>query len=120
MADLNPDWLQSVIGVKLVNIASGFAGGIVRGLVNPHYTWPTRISSAIVGGLTAGYATPPVSIFVRRWFDLWGYPSGDLEGSVGFLLGLVGMTICEAAIRWAKRWRDGPPNFPPAPPRASC
>ncbi|MGO4408305.1 hypothetical protein AB4Z10_29135 [Bosea sp. RAF48] len=46
------------------------------------------------------------------------YPTGDIEGSVGFALGLIGMTVCDAVIRWARRWRDGPPSIP-MPPKSS-
>jgi hypothetical protein len=45
---------------------------------------------------------------------------GDMEGSIGFCLGLAGMTVCDALIRWARRWRDGPsPIFSPPPRDAS-
>lgn len=121
MADLpSPDWLHQLVGVKLINVFSGIAGGLVRGLVARGFTMTQRISSAIVGGLTAGYATPAAMPVIRKWLDLWAYPTGDIEGSVGFCLGLVGMTLCDAVIRWARRWRDGPPpswpsNHPGAP-----
>lgn len=118
MADMPPpDWLHGAIGAKFVNVISGIAGGLARGLVSPGFSLSQRISSAVVGGLTAGYGTPAVMPIVRRWLDLWSYPTGDIEGSVGFCLGLVGMTICDALIRWAKRWRDGPPpSLPPGRP----
>lgn len=103
------EWLHDIVGVKLVNVVSGVAGGLVRGLIAKGFSWPQRISSAIVGGLTAGYATPGVMPVIRKWLDVWSYPTGDIEGSVGFALGLVGMTVCDALIRWARRWRDGPP-----------
>ncbi|MBS7703165.1 hypothetical protein [Chelatococcus asaccharovorans] len=108
MSDLG-GW-EHVFGIKSVHLCAGFAGGIVRALINSHYTLAARISAAVVGGLTAGYGTPPAAQIVRRWLDLWGYPIGELEGSVGFLLGLVGMTVCEAVMRWARRWRDGLPE----------
>ncbi|KZE34085.1 hypothetical protein IMF23_04225 [Chelatococcus daeguensis] len=122
MSELQPPSGNMVfLGVNIVHLASGVAGGIVRGLINPSYTWTARISSAVVGGLTAGYGTPATAHFVRRWLELWGYPFGDVEGSVGFLLGLCGMTICDAVIRWARRWRDGPPSAPlPPPPQRTC
>lgn len=109
-----PDWLHHLVGVKIVNVVSGVAGGLVRGMIAPGFTLTQRVTSAIVGGLTAGYATPAAMPIIRKWLDLWSYPTGDIEGSVGFCLGLVGMTICDAMIRWARRWRDGPP--PPSPP----
>lgn len=118
MADLPPtDWLHTVIGVKLFNVISGVAGGIVRGLIARGFSWSQRIGSAIVGGLTAGYVTPAAMPIIRKWLDLWSYPTGDIEGSVGFCLGLVGMTVCDALVRWVRRWRDGP--LLPIPPKSS-
>jgi hypothetical protein len=35
---------------------------------------------------------------IRQWLDLWSYPTGDIEGSVGFALVLVGMTVCDALL----------------------
>lgn len=120
MADLPPpdSWpaiVQQVFGVKLLNVFAGFAGGTVRGLVVKGFSWPQRIASAVVGGITAGYATPAVMPLVRKWLDLWAYPNGDTEGSVGFALGLVGMTACDAVIRWARTFRDRPPSLPLPP-----
>ncbi|KFC73182.1 hypothetical protein FG93_01926 [Bosea sp. LC85] len=129
MADLPPSdglqhlmgWLQQSTGLKWIHVFAGIAGGVTRGLVTKNVSWAQRISSAIVGGLTAGYCTPAVTPMVRKWldtFDLWSQPGGDIEGSLGFCLGLVGMTVCDAAIRWAQRLRDGPPPFP-LPPKSS-
>lgn len=114
MADIPPHgWLRAVAGLNEVHLIAGISGGLVRGLVARNMSWWQRLTSAIVGGLTAGYATPAVTPLLRRWLELWSYPAGDLEGSIGFCLGLVGMTICDALIRWARRWRDGPPPFLP-------
>lgn len=120
MTDLPPnDWLHQAIGVKSPHLIAGVAGGLVRGLIAKGFSWPQRISSAVVGALTAGYATPAVVPALQYWIDLWGFRAGELEGSVGFALGLVGMTICDALIRWARHWRDGgPPSITP-PPRSS-
>lgn len=118
MADLQPPGRDlMMLGVSYVHLVSGVAGGIVRGLINPTYTWTARLSSAIVGGLTAGYGTPPAAHFVRRWLEAWGHGFADVDGSVGFLLGLCGMTVCDAAIRWARKLRD---SLPPLPPTNRC
>lgn len=117
MADLPPyDWLQQAIGVKTPHVIAGLVGGSVRGLVSPHFSWPQRLTSALVGAGVAGYGTPFAGPILRKWLDLWQYPIGDIEGSLGFALGLVGMTVCDALIRWARRWRDGP--ILPTPPKS--
>lgn len=122
MADMHqpPDWLYQMLGVKGVHVYAGIFGGLVRGLVAKGFSWSQRITSAIVGAGVAGYGTPFISPIARKWLDLWSYPAGDIEGSLGFALGLVGMTICDALIRWARRWRDGdPPSFLPPPNRGA-
>lgn len=120
MADFTPppyDWLHALIGVKFPHAVAGIVGGLTRGLVSPGFSWTQRISSAVIGAAVAGYGTPLAAPMARKWLDLWSYPYGDIEGSLGFALGLVGMTICDALIRWARRWRDGPP--PPFVPPGS-
>jgi hypothetical protein len=117
MADFTPppaDWLHALIGVKSAHAVAGIFGGLVRGLVSRGFSWTQRISSAVVGAAVAGYGTPLIAPLARDWHGTWTSPPGDIEGSVGFALGLVGMTLCDALIRWARRWRDGPP--PPFPP----
>ena len=48
-------------------MVSGVAGGLVRGLIARGFSWPQRLSSAMVGGLTAGYATPAAMPLIRKW-----------------------------------------------------
>lgn len=118
MSDIQPpDWLFLQLGIKTHHVLAGLAGGLVRGLVSPGFTWPQRLASTLVGAAVAGYVTPFAAPLARKWLDLWAYPPGDIEGSLGFVLGLVGMTVCDALIKWARRWRDGdPPGWhPPAP-----
>lgn len=115
-----PDWLYSMFGLKSAHVFAGLFGGTVRGLISKGFTWPQRIISAVVGALTAGYATPVVVPVLQHWIDVWGYKLGELEGSVGFALGLVGMTVCDALIQRARKWRDGGGALPPPlPPKSS-
>jgi hypothetical protein len=60
---------------------------------------PQHLTSVTIGATTSGYGTPVVMPVLRQWLDLWAYPTGDIEGSTGFALGLVGMTICDALNR---------------------
>lgn len=89
-----------------------------RGAGRRVFTWPQRLNSAVVGALTARYATPAAVPVLPHSANLCDYRLGELDGSVGFALGLVGMTICDAAIRWARRWRDDPPPSLHPPPRS--
>lgn len=121
MADLQsppPDLLYSLFGLKSPHVFAGLFGGTVRGLISKGFTWPQRIISAVVGALTAGYATPVVVPLAQHWIVAWGYRMGELEGSVGFALGLVGMTVCDALIQRARKWRDSGGSLPP-PPKSS-
>lgn len=115
-----PDWLHSLIGMRLVDVIFGASGGVVRGLVVKNLSWSQRIASTVVGALTAGSVGPAANAVAVRWFDWWGAPLTpvDIGGSVVFVVGLCGMTVCDAVIRWARRWRDGPPPFLP-PPKSS-
>lgn len=77
MSDIPPPSRDVVfLGLNLVHLASGTPGGMVRGLVNPSYTWTTRISSAIVGGLTTPSRRQPSPVQplqilqeISHWFD---------------------------------------------------
>ncbi len=117
MADIQPptpDWLHSVIGLKSHHVVAGVAGGIARGLVGREFSWPQRLTSAVVGAMVAGYGTPVCTPFMHAlvaWVHNWlgttpAVPPLNLEGSTGFALGLIGMSLCDVAIRWAKRWLE--------------
>lgn len=56
-----------------------------------------------------------------RWLEWWGFPLPpvDVGGSVVFVVGLCGMTVCDAFIRWVRKiWNEGPPSLP-MPPKSS-
>lgn len=79
----------------------------------------TTVEGLLVGygALTAGSVGPTANAIAVRWLEWWGFPlsSVDVGGSVVFVVGLCGMTVCDAVIRWVQRWRDGPPSFPHPP-----
>lgn len=107
VSDLHNNPEAAAFGVKLVHLLAGVAGGIVRSFVT-RYTVLEATGAVIVGGLTAGYGTPAVVPIAGKWLTGIGYPTTGLDGATGFLLGLSGMTLAEAVIRWAKRWKGLP------------
>ncbi|MEP9378373.1 hypothetical protein ABLE91_16780 [Aquabacter sp. CN5-332] len=114
MPDLPPD--PALLGVKLAHLIAGAAGGIVRSLTRPGTSWRVTLATAAVGGIVAGYATPLGAHYAVRYLGTPEVPLASIEGVTGFALGLIGMSLCEALIRWARRWRDGIPPLPPLPP----
>ncbi len=117
MADVPPDPLSALVGIKLTHVIAGAAGGIVRSLSRPGGSWARHVGTAIIGTFVAGYGTPVGTVFASRYLASPDLPSSSVEGMVGFVLGLIGMSLCEAALRWARAWRDGlPPPLPPLPP----
>ena len=117
MADIqppNPDWLHTMLGLKAQHVIAGAVGGMARGFVAKGISWPQRLTSAIVGAMVAGYGTPIATPMmqelvelVHKWIGAAPSPVQNLEGSTGFALGLVGMSLCDVAIRWTKRWLEG-------------
>jgi hypothetical protein len=101
--------LLSLLGLKIHHLLAGAVGGLARSLTKPGGSLARHIATAIVGTAVAGYGTPLGAHFATRWLASPDFPVGSLEGMVGFALGLTGMSLCEAAIRWVRLWRDGPP-----------
>lgn len=99
----NPE--AAAFGVKVFHLVAGVAGGVVRSFVVGRYGVVEATGAVIVGGLTAGYGTPAVIPIATKWLSIAGYPAAGLDGAVGFLLGLCGMTFAEVAIKQARRWK---------------
>lgn len=99
------DPLQAFLGIKLIHVAAGIGGGLVRSLVDRRTSLTVRLSTTIVGGLFAAYLTPILVPFVSSWS---GVRDASVEGAAGFLLGLCGLTLAEGIINKAKKWRENP------------
>ncbi|PZQ79067.1 MAG: hypothetical protein DI549_21190 [Ancylobacter novellus] len=114
MADIPPE--PALLGLKLAHLIAGGIGGLARSLTKPGGSLTRHIGTAIVGTAVAGYCTPLGAHIAARWVSSPDISVASLEGMVGFALGLTGMSLCEATIRWVKLWRDGPPPgfWPPA------
>ncbi len=112
MADLPPE--PALLGIKLAHVLAGAAGGIVRSLTRPGTSWRVAVGTSVVGALVAGYGTPIGAPYAGHYLASPDLPLASVEGLTGFILWLIGMSLCEALIRHARRWKDGLPPLPPA------
>ncbi|MDV3166654.1 MAG: hypothetical protein Q8807_03280 ['Waltheria sp.' little leaf phytoplasma] len=104
------DWFLSAVTVVVVwlslngfhpsYLVGGFMGGIVRAFVAKSGTTWDKLVSGFSGAVLAGFAGPLLSSI-----DLI---SGLPVSSVAFILGLIGMYLCEGLINIARDYRDNP------------
>lgn len=99
----NLDPGQTFLGVKLGHVLAGAIGGIIRTLVKPRRTMLQNILGAITGVFVASYGTPILSVLADH-YGLDTVPDESLEGALGFLLGLAGMSLCEAILNKISSW----------------
>lgn len=119
MANLDPssgDPLGLILGIKGAHIIAGLAGGIVRAMTTSQRSLSRGVTISIAGAITAGWCTPTVAPIVTEFVGRTGYPTAGIEGSVGFGLGLIGLSLTDLAIGWVRRWLDRT-SPPPAPPK---
>ena len=83
------------LGIDVVKLLAGFAGGTVAALtVSRNEPWQLLIR-VIVGGLTANYLGAPAETYVSEHIY-------DLGHGTSFLLGVIGMIVCQGVLTWAK------------------
>lgn len=116
MPDLPPtDPPAMFLGVKIIHLVAGLAGGAVRALTRPDLSWTRRIGTGFAGALCAGYGTPVFAPVAWRYLETFKVSVTEMEGLVGFVLGMTGLTLADALIRFARKWRDNPTWPPPKP-----
>lgn len=99
----------SFAGVKLVHLIAGTAGGIVRAITRPDLSWGRRISTGIAGALVAAYGTPVASPLLWHHLPeqvLSRVTYSEIDGLVGFVLGMTGLAIADAIVKIVRRWID--------------
>lgn len=98
---------STFLGIKVTHLVAGVLGGAVRGFLVGG-GWAEAFISVFVGGVTAAYFTTPLT---QSPMNYWMIP----EGTVGFLVGLTSMLLCEGILKYAKAW-SRKPNFPGSAP----
>ena len=93
-------WLK-VIGLNEGTATAGLLGGTVRGLIIQG-GWLNGVVSAFVGAVTANYLAPGISLSTT--FNVWNWS----EATIGFVVGMAGMLICEGVLKWFKDWSANP------------
>ena len=90
----------TIFGIKITHLIAGILGGTVRAFLVGG-GWTAAFISVFVGGVTSAYFTAPLTVSPVNY---WVFP----EGTVGFLIGLTSMLICEGILKYAKAWSVTP------------
>lgn len=114
MADIPPE--PTILGIKVAHLVAGGLGGLIRSLTNSGGSLSRHITSATVGAVMAGYGTPIGAYMAASYLAAPDIPPISVEGLVGYMLGLTGLSLTDMVLRWIRAWRDRPPPFPPLPP----
>lgn len=93
-------WLTAM-GIQPSHLIAGLAGGIVRALVDKNGSPWERIIAGAVGALCAGILTPIVLLML-------GVTALQFHGAIGFMLGLMGMSLAQALIKIGKDYARNP------------
>jgi hypothetical protein len=92
-------------GAKFGTALAGLAGGVARvvfmGQTN-QIGWKRAIGLVFLGAICAGYLTPLLGLLVTV------PPDGPLERALGFVIGLLSMTLVEVVLRFADWLREDP------------
>jgi fructose-specific phosphotransferase system IIC component len=86
------------LGITAVQLAAGFAGGLMKAIVTGAGTIGGYVTSCIAGALTAAYLTPIAAPFLAKWLDV----TSSIEPTTGFFVGLTATAICENIIARAR------------------
>ena len=105
------DPLFTLLGIKTTHIGGGLAGGTVSHIIVGG-SWKQWTVSATAGVLGSGYLTPAAYFLVVHYVPSVADPG--IEGSIGFLIGLTAMLICQGFMLSAQRWSKNP--WFPKPP----
>lgn len=91
-------------GIKIPDLVSGIAGGMVNAMLFQRTTPGAAVASVVAGGLTSMYLAEPMA----KQFGLTVGPSG-------FIIGLTAMVVCQGLMAGAQKWaasrgHDDPPK----------
>lgn len=96
------------LGLNESTAAAGLLGGTVRGLIIQG-GWLNGIVSAIVGAITANYMASSIALSATFNVGNWS------EGTIGFVVGMCAMLICEGILKYARDWSLNPKLPGPKP-----
>lgn len=90
----------TILGIKITHLVAGILGGAVRAFLIGG-GWVQAFISVFVGGVTSSYFTDPLTHSAINYLMI-------PEGTVGFLVGLTSMLLCEGILKYAKGWSRNP------------
>lgn len=89
------------LGLNESTATAGLLGGTVRGLIIQG-GFINGVISALVGAITANYLAPAIAM--SPTLNAWNWS----EGTIGFVVGMCAMLICEGILKWVRDWSNNP------------
>lgn len=91
------------LGLKITTITAGLIGGLISLTYQKSIKWYKALFVIIIGGITAGYVTPLLTSILSL--------GTNLENSMAFILGLLGMRLTTAIVSLLEKISKDPSEF---------
>lgn len=98
---------EGIFGVKLAHVMAGVAGGVVSLAYVRTLSSSQMVLAVITGAATAAYGTPLAGYALARILGA-DSPSAQVEGGLGFVLGITAMNLIPGIVRLSEMFRRDP------------
>lgn len=97
-----------ILGVKVIWLVAGFAGGVVSLRYIEGLTTPQMFSAVLSGVACSAYLSPLVFELARRQEIIL---SERIEGGIAFLIGLTAINIVPGILKLSAMFKTNPGRF---------
>ena len=89
------------IGINPAHLFAGAAGALVRVYIQgKRFTWEVA-GGAFGGAVCSVYLSP----LIAQWLSI---TDAAANGGLGFVIGMIGLSLAEGVVRLAQRWANNP------------
>lgn len=97
-----------ILGVKVIWLVAGFAGGVVSLRYIEGLSTPQMFAAVLSGVACSAYLSPIVFELARRQDIIL---SERIEGSIAFLIGLTAINIVPGILKLSAAFKSNPSRF---------